>query len=234
MITQTTANLADAAYFALKNKILRGELKSGFPLREEQLSESLGVSRTPLRKALTQLLAEGFLVKGKDRTLRIPYISTSELKDTLKARRLIETAAVAEACNRATEKDITRLEHLIWDEKEALRMHDNLMISSIDMMFHNCIAQASGNKIYSEFVSILGYKISLYLALSNTLGEDIVTALEEHKIIVNAIKLKIASKASAAMNMHLDNVERRMLESIEKTPNTHGQTEETIFPLKRK
>ena len=109
MITQTTANLADAAYFALKNKILRGELKSGFPLREEQLSESLGVSRTPLRKALTQLLAEGFLVKGKDRTLRIPYISTSELKDTLKARRLIETAAVAEACNRATEKDIIGL-----------------------------------------------------------------------------------------------------------------------------
>ena len=82
-------SLADDIYYTLRNRILRGELPPGTALREEYLSEELRVSRTPLRKALTQLTAEGYLVKGRDRTLRIPQISESELIDTLEARKLV-------------------------------------------------------------------------------------------------------------------------------------------------
>ena len=144
-MTNKTSNLADTVYFTLKNRILRGDLRPGTALREENLSEIFQVSRTPLRKALTQLMVEGYLTKGRDRTLRIPEISPDQLKDTLAARKLLEIASVEEAATKATKEDIGRLEHLIWDEEEAMRTQGNLLVASIDRMFHNYLAQTSGN-----------------------------------------------------------------------------------------
>lgn len=213
-MAKRSANLADTVYFSLKNKILRGELHPGTALLEETLSETFKVSRTPLRKALTQLMVEGYLIKGKDRTMRIPRISEAELKDTLAARKLLEVASIEEAAIKADPEDIDRIEHFIWDEEEALKTHDSLLISSIDRMFHNYLAKTSGNKIYEEFIAQLGYKVSLYLALSNTLGDVISEALKEHREILNSIKLKMPDRAANAMRNHLDNVEKRVLESI--------------------
>lgn len=209
------ASLADNVYFMLKNRILRGELPPGSALREENLSEMFDVSRTPLRKALTQLMAEGYLVKGKDRTLRIPRLSQSELTDALTVRMLLETNAVASATERANKEDLERLEHFIWDEQEALRLHDNVLTASLDRMFHNLIAQLSGNKVYEKFIVQLNYKVSFYLALSDTLGEiDINEALKEHTDILQAMKLKMPDRAAKSMRHHLDMVENRMMEKV--------------------
>jgi len=213
-VNDRTASLADAAYFTLKNKILRGELRPGTPLVEETLCDMLKVSRTPLRKALTQLMAEGYLIRGRDRTMRIPVISEPELKDTLAARKLLEVASIEVAAQKASPEDINRLEHFIWDEEEALKIRDAVLISSIDRMFHNYLARISGNRIYEDFIAQLGYKVSLYLALSDTLGDVISEALSEHRAILTAMKLKMPDRAASAMRNHLDNVENRILESI--------------------
>lgn len=227
-------SLADNIYYTLKNRILRGELRPGTALREEYLSEELQVSRTPLRKALTQLMAEGYLNKGKDRTLRIPQISEGELMDTLEARRLLETASVEKVALRATKEDIERIEHFIWDEEEAMRLHDNVLVSSLDRMFHNYLGQVSGNKVYCDFISQVGYKISLFLALSNTLGEVINEALKEHRDILYAIKLRMPERAGAAMKLHLDNVEERILASIRSETEQRESLSEILVQKSKK
>ncbi len=216
MAVKNTTNLADAVYYTLKNKIIRGELKSGTALREENLADSCQVSRTPLRKALTQLMAEGYLIKCNDRTLRIPTISLKELQDLIAARQLLETAAATAAAEMATADDLTRLDNFILDEEEALKVHDTYLVASIDRMFHNYIAKISVNKTYMEFIEQIGYKTSLYLALSDTLGLPINEALKEHKEIVKAIKLKMPDRAAKAMSTHIDNVKDRILASVAK------------------
>ena len=227
-------SLADNIYYTLKNRILRGELRPGTALREEYLSEELQVSRTPLRKALTQLMAEGYLNKGKDRTLRIPQISEGELMDTLEARRLLEIASVEKVALRATKEDIERIEHFIWDEEEAMRLHDNVLVSSLDRMFHNYLGQVSGNKVYCDFISQVGYKISLFLALSNTLGEVINEALKEHRDILYAIKLRMPERAGAAMKLHLDNVEERILARIRSETEQRESLSEILVQKSKK
>jgi DNA-binding GntR family transcriptional regulator len=212
-----TMNLSDSVYYALKNKILRCELLPGTPLKEEALSAFFNVSRTPMRKALTRLMSEGYIVKSSDRTLRIPIISVSEIRDSFCARRLLEKAAIEEAAQRATKEDIDRLEHLIWDEEEAFRMRDTILISSLDMMFHNFLGKISRNRTYEELISQLGYKIALYLALSNTLGDVINDALNEHREILKAVKAREAKAAIDAMEKHINNVENRIIYSIDKT-----------------
>jgi DNA-binding GntR family transcriptional regulator len=205
-------SLADNVYFSLKNRILRGDILPGTALREESLSETYAVSRTPLRRALTQLMTEGYLVKGRDRTLRIPHISADELNDTLTVRLLLETNAAAEAARRSDKESVDRLEHFIWDEQEALKLHDNVLVSSLDRMFHMFIAQMSGNKVFEKFIGQLNYRVSFYLAISKTLGEKFINeALKEHNDILQAIKLKMPERASKAMKKHLEQVEERML-----------------------
>ena len=93
-------------------------------------------------------------------------------------------------------------------------LQDNVLVSSLDRMFHNYLGQISGNRVYCDFISQVGYKISLFLALSNTLGEVINEALKEHRDILYAIKLRMPERAGTAMKLHLDNVEKRILESI--------------------
>ncbi|KEJ92376.1 GntR family transcriptional regulator [Synergistes jonesii] len=227
-------SLADDIYYTLRNRILRGELPPGTALREEYLSEELRVSRTPLRKALTQLTAEGYLVKGRDRTLRIPQISESELIDTLEARKLVEIASVQKAALRAAPEDMERLEHFIWDEEEAMKMHDSVLVSSIDRMFHNYLGQMSGNGVFYDFIGQLGYKVSLFLALSDTLGDVISEALKEHRGILQAIKLKMPDSAAAAMKAHLDNVERRILESVKRREERRESVAEALPRQKRR
>jgi DNA-binding GntR family transcriptional regulator len=210
------SDLAELVYFSLKNRILRGEIEAGEPLLEEQLSALFKVSRTPLRKALTALKAEGYLIKGKDRTLRVPKLTAKDADDVLAARRLLETAAAREAAKNAVPEETERLYHLVLDEEEALKNRDTVLTAALDRMFHNQIARMSENGVYEELIGKIEYKISLCLALSNTLGEDINDALTEHRAIAAAIEAGEPECAAQAMTEHLDNVRRRMNAGIEK------------------
>lgn len=208
--------LSDEAYFSLKNKILRGELKSGTALKEEFLAEILKVSRTPLRMALQRLMREGYLVKCPDRTLRIPEISVDELRNICAARKLLEVSAVAEACINVNESNLGKLEYLIECEHDALDKRDTLLVSSLDRTFHEYIAELSGNMIYSDFIQQLNCKVSFFLALSDTLGDVVNHALHEHNEILSALKDKSPDLAMKMMEKHLNNVECRVIESLNK------------------
>jgi DNA-binding GntR family transcriptional regulator len=137
--------LSERAYFDIRNRILRGYFAMGSPLVEESMTALLGISRTPLRTAMGRLLAEGFLVQGEDRTLRIPTINRKDLSETFEARRSIESAAVSLACLRASKEQVTKLEGLIWSERDAYRNREQVLISAMDRMFHNLLAEMSGN-----------------------------------------------------------------------------------------
>ena len=153
-----TVNLSDDVYHVLKNKILRGEYRPGTALKEEILSDTLQVSRTPLRKALTLLMSEGYLVKSKDRTMRIPTVSLEGMKNTMAARKLLEVAAVKEACARATAEDHIRLKSYIIEEKIAQKNRDTLLASSLFLALSETPAGIKGargehNVIYEAMVS---------------------------------------------------------------------------------
>ncbi len=209
-----TEPLADNAYYVLKNRIMQGLMSQGEALLEEQLSASLGMSRTPIRTALTRLEAEGLLVSGPDRTLRIPQLDARTLEDTFHARITVEMATAALAAERASEKQILRLEHLIWDEEQARRSRDDSLTAGLDRMFHMYLAEVADNFYFSDFVERINARVSLFLALSNTLGDAIVPALVEHERILDAIRARDSDAAREVMSEHLLNVQRRIREEL--------------------
>lgn len=207
-------SLTDNAYYALRNRLLQGLVQPGEAMLEEQLSASLGMSRTPLRTALTKLESEGLLVSGPDRTLRVPQLDARTLEDTFHARATVETAVAALAALRASTEQVERLEHLIWDEEMANRGRDDALSGGLDRMFHIYLAEVAGNPYFTDFVIRINARVSLFLALSNTLGDAIVPALAEHKRVVSAVRAKDQDTARDAMSKHLANVQRRIREEL--------------------
>jgi DNA-binding GntR family transcriptional regulator len=212
-------SLAESAYRILKNKITYGYFSQGEEMLEESLSSMLGMSRTPVRTALAMLESEGLLEEGAARTLRVPLLDLKSIEDTFHARALIETAVASLAADKATEEQISRLENIIWEEKMANAKGDEPLTGGLDRLFHAFLAEIADNSFFIPFSSRINARVSLMLSHSNTLGEAIVPALEEHRKIVDAIRRKDPPGAESAMKEHLGNVVERMKREVDKTNN---------------
>lgn len=194
---------------------MQGLLLPGEPMLEEHVSADLGMSRTPIRTALTRLEAEGLLVEGSDRTLRVPSLDAKSIEDTFRARITIESAVAALAAERATDEQVQRLEHLMWDEEMAHKNHDEALTGGLDRMFHTFLAEIADNSYFIEFSSRINARSSLMLSQSKTLGDAIIPAMAEHRQVVDAIKNRDPMTARDAMEQHLNNVIKRIKFTID-------------------
>lgn len=90
---ERTIGLAEQVYNTLRAHLRSGLIVAGQPLQEVQLAEKLGVSRTPVREALTRLASEG-LVTADGRSFVVPALSLADVDDIYEVRFLIEPAAI--------------------------------------------------------------------------------------------------------------------------------------------
>ncbi len=97
--------LADQVYQALRAQLRNGRIAAGRPLQEVQLAQQLGVSRTPVREALTRLASEGLLVSS-GRSFAVPALTIDDAEDIYEVRFLLETAAMRRIAPRCTDDEV--------------------------------------------------------------------------------------------------------------------------------
>jgi DNA-binding GntR family transcriptional regulator len=105
----TTSTKADDIALEVEEAIVSGELAPGTVLRQEQLSERYGVSRTPIREALRRLAALGLVSFEPNRGVRVRTISRGELWEAFMVRAELESLATELAAPRMTERDLADL-----------------------------------------------------------------------------------------------------------------------------
>jgi DNA-binding GntR family transcriptional regulator len=104
--------MAEQAYVHLRDAVLTGALNPGEQLREQGLSEELGVSRTPLRQAMQRLVGEGLLESRRNVGVFVRKLSVEELRGVLECRRSLEAGAAALAAEKCTPKQAVELRRL--------------------------------------------------------------------------------------------------------------------------
>ena len=104
-----TATLTDQVYQILRDRVLAASLKPGEFIREQEVSERLQVSRTPVREALGRLASEGFLERIPHRGFRVPEESVADLADSYPIMCALEILAAEESFSRL---DAAALEEL--------------------------------------------------------------------------------------------------------------------------
>ena len=95
--------LRDVVFRALRQAILRGELKPGERLMEIRLANQLGVSRTPIREAIRMLELDGLVIMVPRKGAQVAQITEKDLNDVLEVRLGLEELAVKLACERTAE-----------------------------------------------------------------------------------------------------------------------------------
>ena len=106
----TSGTKADDLAVALEQAIVSGEIAPGTVLRQEQLSERYGVSRTPVREALRRLAALGLVSFEPNRGVRVRTLSTEELREAFLVRAELESLVTEVAVPRFGEVELAQLE----------------------------------------------------------------------------------------------------------------------------
>ena len=155
---ETTASLRMLAYDAIKKAITEMDIY-GHPreirLDERQLSQDLGVSRTPIREALTVLEQEGFVRSVPRRGIFVVRKSKREIIDMILVWAALESMAARLAAERASDAEIEGLRH-VFDEFQTEKPEEHPdEYSQANIRFHQTIVRLGGCRLIEEMTENL-------------------------------------------------------------------------------
>ncbi len=192
----------------LETAIFEGELTPGTKLSEQGLARLLGVSRGPLREAISQLEGRRLVERTPNIGPRVAKLSDTDLIDLLVVREALEGIATRFAAERMTDAEINALEKLLdkHGNQKAVREGTGYYQESKDFDFHFIIIKASRNKrIIDMLCGDLYDLLRVYRYKSSTLNGRAERAFQEHQQIIAALASRDPDKAEAAMRQHIRN-----------------------------
>ena len=206
--------LRDVVFNTLRQAILKGELEPGERLMEIQLSERLGVSRTPIREAIRKLELEGLVLMIPRKGAEVAKISETSLREVLEVRRSLEELAAEMACQRIGERELLDLEEAEEAFAEAIINGEPMEIAESDEHYHDLIYQATGNSRLVQILNNLREQMYRY-RLEYIKDEDKRQILVvEHEHILQALKNHDIQDAKSAVRGHIDNQQLTVSKNI--------------------
>lgn len=202
--------LGDDVYLRLKVAITNFALIPGERFTELQLSDLLGVSRTPIRQALFRLQQEGFvevLFRNGWRVLPFDFKKYDELYDF---RILIETEAAQRLCEGKIVGDPLKAQKiledlsLIWLVAPNKRISDGPRVSQLDEEFHCQLVRATGNEAIAATHKEITEKIRVIRKLDFTRPPRVDATYEEHAKILRSILKRQTDQARLLLKAHIE------------------------------
>jgi len=195
------ASAADFAYAKLRQDIMDGRLAPGDRMREQVISESLDMSRTPVREALSRLQADGLLAMQGRSGLAVAELDDAGVIELYETREALEGTAAHLAALHANPRDIAVLQAAL--AAEAAIAEDPVQQQRQNRAFHAAILAASHNRFLAK--SLLALHDALALLGPTTLSVDgrRTKAQQEHRRIFDAIVARDSNRAEAEMRAHV-------------------------------
>lgn len=198
----------DTAYRHIRHAILTGELQPGEALREAWLADRIGVSRTPVREALSRLGSEGLVVLERYRRGQVAHFTRSDVAEIFRLRAKLEGHGARRAARRISPEDIAALE-AIEDQMEAdfaaLGWRGHLAeFDRLNNEFHVLIARAADSpRLEKILASSLELPASIFNDYSEPVDDRTRRTHHQHREIIAALKARNPDWAEAAMAGHL-------------------------------
>ena len=200
-----SGSAAARVYAHVKERLLDGTFPGGSLLSENELSQQLGLSRTPVRQAFVQLEAEGLLELYPKRGALVVPVAASEIEDVFEARLLVEEHCARRAAN-AGARLVADLEPLIAEQQEAVAQGAPGMaaFARADRHFHRAIVHAAGNAILTHLYDALRDRQQRIAAVSLARNPgDAERFVAEHLGIVEALSRSDGPAAAELVSAHL-------------------------------
>jgi DNA-binding GntR family transcriptional regulator len=222
-------SIREKAYVLIQQKIARGELNPGAAVSEIPLAKELGSSRTPIREALGQLVAEGLLEQTPNRGAVVVQLKRQDIIDLYELREALEVYAAGKAAQRNnSEHEIGRLRTLVneitaiqteLEESGQPELNPRQMQRFIacDLGFHTLLVRMASNARILKLVNETRLLIRIFAI--HRRGHDAAMLQKihaQHSEMLRAVAERNPQGAMQILSRHIQNSLQERLEDFDK------------------
>jgi DNA-binding GntR family transcriptional regulator len=206
--------VTDWVYEELKSAIVDLRLAPGNPLREATLADQLGVSKTPIREALTRLEQEGLVETTSFKGAVVTGYSRQDLLEIYELRELLENAAARTAAESMADADRDRLDRICRESRKLKKNHDAAGLAALISAFDDVLFEQVRNSRIRALIENLRAHLTRIGHLTAEIPGRIEASVDEHEKIVQAIAARDPELAERQMREHIRSVRDDQLRAL--------------------
>ena len=205
--------VADLAVRELRTAILTGLLPPGHRIKPEELASKLGVSRMPIRQALSILEREGLVKTDRWRGTVVTPLDAALILNIYDLRAILERSVAATLSQKSF--DSTTVRGIIAVGRQVTATGDLTRTLELDLSFHTALYDAFGNRVLSDVI------VGLWGHVRRVMHAAVISAgyrtelWDEHEAIIEAIDAHDPERAAAVAGDHIANASRVALRNLE-------------------
>ncbi len=224
-------SIADRAKRHIQEWIVTGRFLPGEQLKEEEISQRLGISRPPVREALKALEATGLVLRKPRRGVFVPEMTEKDMWEIYTLKATLYEMATDLAMEVITEKEIEQLESLVEKMETCVKKEffDVLQYQRVHGTFHKVIMDIAGNRRLKAIASHLHNQVTMFSYKTLQDRKHLHSSLHYHWEILKAIKEKNTPSACGLMKEHVLNALAVLCHSL---PETRRQQAEVPNPVR--
>jgi len=208
IVRPTTVELVTTA---IRQRILSGDLAPGEVLRQEALADELGVSRVPIREAITRLTGEGLLTNVPHKGAYVAELSVDEVKETFDIRLRLEPWIFAEAIPRISDAEISKAERLVKEMDKA----DSGVWGQLNWRFHETLYLPAQREITLQMLRVLHDRSDRYFRFQVVQVPIREQSHEEHMGLVEACKKRDAKLGAKLLEQHVKTAAQQIVSVVD-------------------
>jgi DNA-binding GntR family transcriptional regulator len=221
-----SVGLRDHVYEHMKHLLFTSAYRPGMQIDVEKIAGDLDVSRQPVMDALKRLNFEGFVTIIPQVGCKVRTYRPEEVSDFFRIVAEVEPLAIEIAAQRATSEDVARMQIIsaqigAMAKSKRGAMEKAELYRTLNRQLHSEFGKAAKSSPVVELVTGFGDRCDFFIASANRpiFFERLMTAHEEHELIIKAIESGDAKGGAAVMRRHILAIEKRLrepsLESVE-------------------
>lgn len=211
VIPDGSDSLPDFVYGQLRSAIRNQELKPGDRLREVELAERLGVSRTPVREALRRLEADGLTQLAPPRGFIVTELTHRRVMELYAMREILAGVAARFAAEQASSMEIQTLQELVAQQGTA---KDATAAARLNDRLREAITSAAHNEFLTRATSSLNDALELLGTTTYSMPGRIESGWKENKKIVEAIARRNGAVAEETARLHVRNAAKLRVQML--------------------
>lgn len=205
-------SIEDEVYMRMREAILRGEIEGGERLVHEDLANRFGTSRIPVRDALKRLIFDGLVDADERGVCRVSHFGLEDVEEIYALREMLESHAVAKACERLTDDELAELERLQGDIEQAAESGDKQSYVELNQEFHRELYDIADQPRLARM--IYGLWQGLPPLTPMTIDNRLTQGAYEHRDILAALRDRDADAAGRAMRAHIATAGRALYDDV--------------------
>lgn len=205
-LSDSAPSASERAYQEVRQRILDGRLPAGRRLKELDLARELGISRTPVRDALSRLNVEGLLDFRPNLGATVAVWSETQIEQMFRIRAMLEPFAAEIAASQIGDEEIAELRSLCGIMEDAARREtssDLMKLAGANARFHRIIIDAARSEHLAKLIAMAMDAPLTLRIFSRYTSEEIQRSMRHHREVVDALSHHDPAWAESAMRTHI-------------------------------